>query len=399
FVVNLRLRAQFGGFLFGRGVTQEVAAADLGACQVFQQVRATQRRMKLDMEMEPAVIAAISRRLMQRHDVRERHSPQVVELHQQAFERVGEVAHFRIVELRNARMRSFRRDESLIGVAREVRQESDRRFILIDDTPPVIALGLEDVLKKNPPGLGQVPLGDALFGLDGFEDEVGRVNLTMRVRVGDADHFAFVLEDQHMIDLFVRAKLDVLLLPNAHQVGDLAGLEFGQRRVVARAVADDSRYACRGTVAVNPLWACDMARRVETNARMVVIEDERARVIVIALAADARIAGTEVAIGQIVRQRRFFMLDCFAAPRAVLSVRGDNDPFLAQGMPSFFPDHKLQSKDVVANYMYNDLSVRRVSPLASYMNAPGGGSGAFAHPHSRSARPSAPSSRRNRSPL
>src|SRR5262249_41175559 len=162
-------------FLFGRSVAQEVAAADLGARQILQQVRASQRRMKLDMEMETEMIAAVSRRLMKRHDVRERHSPQVVELHQQAFERVGEVARFRVAERRNARMRSLRRDESLVSVSREVRQERDRGFILKNYAPPVFALGLEDVLKKNPSGLGQMPLGDARFGLDGFENEVGRV--------------------------------------------------------------------------------------------------------------------------------------------------------------------------------------------------------------------------------
>src|SRR5262245_59925496 len=92
FVVNLRLREQFGGFFFGRGVAQEVAAADLGARQVLQQVGTPKRRMNFDVEMEPAMIAAVSRRLMQGHDVWERYPPQVIELHQQAFERLGEVA-------------------------------------------------------------------------------------------------------------------------------------------------------------------------------------------------------------------------------------------------------------------------------------------------------------------
>src|SRR5215510_3571122 len=91
-IVDLRLRAQFGGFLFRRGVAQKVSAADLRTRQVLQQIRAPQRRMEFDMEMEPAMIASIGRGLMQRHDVREWHSPQVVELHQQAFERGGEVA-------------------------------------------------------------------------------------------------------------------------------------------------------------------------------------------------------------------------------------------------------------------------------------------------------------------
>src|SRR5262245_45174379 len=184
----------------------------------------------------------------------------------------------------------------------------------------------------------------------------------MRVRVRDAYHLTLVLEDQHVADLLVAAELDVLPFPDAHQIDDLAGLEFRQRQVMARAVADDARNACGGTVEIYPWRSRDLDRGAETDTGMIVIEDEGPRVIVVALAADARVAGTQVAIGQIVGQRRLFMLACFAVPRAVLPVRGDNHPLLAQRMPSFFPDHKLQSKDFVANSIYNDLSVRRVSP-------------------------------------
>src|SRR5215510_10987675 len=77
---------------------------------------------------------------------------------------------------------------------------------------------------------------------------------------------------------------------------------------------------------------------------MIVIEDERACVIVVALAADASGAGAEVTIGQVIGQRRILAINRLAVPGPVLSVRGDNNPFLTQGMPSFFPDHKLQSK-------------------------------------------------------
>jgi hypothetical protein len=85
-----------------------------------------------------------------------------------------------------------------------------------------------------------------------------------------------------------------------------------------------------------------MARGVEADAGVIVIEDEGACVIVVAPAADARGAGAELTIGQMIGQRRFFRLDRLAVPGSVLPVRGDNDPFLAQRMPSFFPDHKLQ---------------------------------------------------------
>src|SRR5262249_6246181 len=153
------------------------------------------------------------------------------------------------------------------------------------------ALGLEDVLEKNPPGLGQVSFGDSRLGLDGLEDEVGGVNLAMRVRVGDAYDLALVFEDQYVIDLFAAAEFYVLLLPDAHQVDKLCGLEFREGQVVAWAVADDAGDAPGGPVAVYARRGVEMARGVEAYAWMIVIEDERTLVIVVALAADAPGAG------------------------------------------------------------------------------------------------------------
>src|SRR2546425_11864779 len=123
--------------------------------------------MNLDVEWDPSKTAAVGRRLVQRHHVRERRPPQVVELHQKTSKRLGEIAQFSLAERRNVRMRGFWRDERLVSITREVRQKSDRRLIFKNDPPPVFALGLEDVLEKNPPGLGQMPLGDSRLGLDG----------------------------------------------------------------------------------------------------------------------------------------------------------------------------------------------------------------------------------------
>src|SRR5262245_4475130 len=187
-----------------------------------------------------------------------------------------------------------------------------------------------------------MPPGDSRLGLDGFEDEVGRVDLAMRMRVGDADDFALVLEDQDVVDLLVAAEFYILLLPGAHQVDDLRGLELCEGQVVARAVADDAGDAGRWAVAVNAGGRGQVSRRVEPHAWMIVVKDEDVFVIVVALAAHASVARAQVTIGQIVRQRRLFLLDRLAVPRAVLPVCGDNDPLLTQRMPSFFPDHKLQ---------------------------------------------------------
>src|SRR5262249_33836603 len=51
--------------------------------------------------------------------------------------------------------------------------------------------------------------------------------------------------------------------------------------------------------------------------------------------------------GQIIGQRRFFTPYSLSAPRAVLPVRGDYHPLFAQWMPSFFPNHKPQSKRIL----------------------------------------------------
>src|SRR5262249_24987050 len=113
-------------------------------------------------------------------------------------------------------------------------------------------------------------------------------NLAMRVRVGNAYDFALVLEDQDVVDLLARAEFDILLPPDAHQIDYLRGIQFRESQVVARAVADDARNACRGPVAVNARRSGKVAWRVDTDARMIVVKYKRARVIDIATAADAR---------------------------------------------------------------------------------------------------------------
>ena len=86
----------------------------------------------------------------------------------------------------------------------------------------------DHVLEKNASRFCQMALAGARFGLDGLEDKVCRVNLAVRMRIGNAHRFAFVFKDQHVLDLFARAELPILFLPNFEQIFDLARLEFGQ---------------------------------------------------------------------------------------------------------------------------------------------------------------------------
>src|SRR6185369_3192533 len=69
----------------------------------------------------------------------------------------------------------------------------------------------------------------------------------------------------------------------------------------------------------------------------IVIEDEDAGVRIVLLAAHARVAGTEIAVGQVFGHAHAGACDASAAPGAVIPVSGDDDPLFTQRMPAFFP--------------------------------------------------------------
>src|SRR5262245_46744768 len=83
---------------------------------------------------------------------------------------------------------------------------------------------------------------------DRFENEIRRVDLAMGMRVRDADDLAFILKDQDMINFWPLAQLAVLLLPAGEQGENLVDVEFGERRVVERTVADDAGLSRGGTI-------------------------------------------------------------------------------------------------------------------------------------------------------
>ncbi len=166
------------------------------------------------------MVAAIGRRLMQRHDVGKRHLPQIIESDQSLAQNICQVVNLGIVHRRKARVRLLRGDENLVCITRKVWQKSDRGLVLTDNPTSVLLLRGDDVLKDRPPVFAQVSSGNQRFVLDRFEDEVGRVDLTMRVRIRDADHFPLVFEEEDVIDLGTIAQIDILLLPASEQVFD-----------------------------------------------------------------------------------------------------------------------------------------------------------------------------------
>src|SRR4051812_25932034 len=181
--------------LFGRCVAEKVAAANLRAGEVLQQVRTAQRRVKLDMEVEPCRLS-LHPRLMQRHDVRKRHAPEIVEPDHTAANPRREIPPLPRVQIRNRRDAPKRRDVGLVRVSREVRNERNRAAVTADETPSVLLLRGENVLEQMSAGLLEMPASGEQLRFDGLEGEVGRVNLAVRVRIADADDFALVLENE-----------------------------------------------------------------------------------------------------------------------------------------------------------------------------------------------------------
>ena len=74
--------------------------------------------------------------------------------------------------------------------------------------------------------------GNSGFILDSLEHKICRVDLAMRMRIGDADNFALVFEDQYVADLGTRAEIRILFTPCAKQRLDLGKLKLRQSQIV-----------------------------------------------------------------------------------------------------------------------------------------------------------------------
>src|SRR5207342_648037 len=173
--------------------------------------------------------------------------------------------------------------------------------------------------------------------LDVFEGEVGSVDLTMRVRVADADDLSLVLEDQDEVHLGMRRQFTHLQLPGLEQRIDAVDVELGQREVVPRAVAHDSRDTRGRTVTVDADRKRQFARSVDADTWVIVVENECAPVCRIGGATDSRISRAKVAGRIESRGSRRLTGYLGARPRPRLPVCCDDDPFLAQRMPPLFP--------------------------------------------------------------
>src|SRR5262249_3977665 len=143
-------------------------------------------------------------------------------------------------------MSLFCRHENFVRITGKGGNEDDGGIVLENDSLSAFSLGRKDVLKQDPPGPREMMFGDSRFNLNRPEHEVGRVDLAMRMRVRYAYNFAFVLEDQHVIDFTLATEFEILRLPDLEKVLDFGNLKFCQPDVMSWAVADDSGDAgCR----------------------------------------------------------------------------------------------------------------------------------------------------------
>src|SRR4029078_1406421 len=130
---------------------------------------------------------------------------------------------------------------------------------------------------------------------DVFEGEVRRVDLTVRVRVADADHLSLVLEDEDEVHFGLRAQFAHLLLPGREQRIDAVDIELGQREVVPRAVAHHSSDARGRPISINTDGRRQVTPSVDADTRVIVVEHECARVRGVDRAAHSRVARAEIA--------------------------------------------------------------------------------------------------------
>src|SRR5262249_12365268 len=153
---------------------------------------------------------------------------------------------------------------AFVSIPGKVRQKSDGRGILINDPSSILALRLEDVLKEHASGRLVVTSGNIGFALNRLEDKIRRIDLTVRMRIGNTYHIAFVLEDENVFHFPAGAKIDVLVTPGLEKDLDFSDLQFSQRHVVFRTVADHAGDAGRRPIAVDAWRSVQMEWRLQS---------------------------------------------------------------------------------------------------------------------------------------
>src|SRR5512134_468080 len=113
------------------------------------------------------------------------------------------------------------------------------------------------------------------------------------MRVGYTHDLALVFEYQNMIDVLPGAEFGVLHPPRFDQTSDLRYIQFRKSRIVFGTVTEHPRDSRCRMVPECARGGLERLWRAWPHARMIVIENVNAAVVVVPHAADSRIAGTE----------------------------------------------------------------------------------------------------------
>src|SRR5687768_14184351 len=110
-------------------------------------------------------------------------------------------------------MSLLRRHIAFVGVSGKVGQECYGRGVLEEDSPAVVLLRLQYVLKEHAARLFEIAARNLGLAFDEFEDKVRRIDLAMRMRVRNADNLTFVFKGQDVVDLGTSTEFQVLIPP------------------------------------------------------------------------------------------------------------------------------------------------------------------------------------------
>src|SRR5580704_16554994 len=148
-------------------------------------------------------------------------------------------------------MCSFWCNIDLIGVAREIRDESDRRIIFRDNSASIFAFRFQNILKKYAPRVREMIAGRIRLRFNRLKNKIRRIDLAVRMRIGDSDYLSLVLEYQNVRNIGAATKFAVFFLPHLQKSDHFRGVELSQRQIVLGAVTYDACNSARRAITVN----------------------------------------------------------------------------------------------------------------------------------------------------
>src|SRR6266851_2854860 len=194
--------------------------------------------MECEKAVVGAIIAAVSRGLVQGHDIWEGHLPEIIKAHCDVLQAACQRLYLTIAQGKDMRNAAFGSQIDLVGVAREIGYKSDHMLVFVENAPAISLLSRDNILEQSMISMLEMLLRGEQLLFDGFEDKIRGIDLAMRVRVRDTHNLAFILEGQHMPDLWPRAQVARLLLPDADNLDNCLVRHLSYRQTMIGAKAD-----------------------------------------------------------------------------------------------------------------------------------------------------------------